>query len=145
MTTITKQIHFARKGHRKVAKPGPTPEPEPTGRIPRVSKLMALAIRFDQLLRDGQVADQSELARLAHITQPRMTQIMNLLHLAPDIQEEILHLPPVDKGRDPITERMIRPIAAAPDWRKQRKLWQQLKTETKFLPVRYSPQSLVSP
>ena len=124
MTTITKQIHFAVKGHRKVAKPGPAPKPpEAAGRIPRVSKLMALAIRFDELLRDGKVADQSELARLAHVTQPRMTQIMNLLHLAPDIQEEILHLPPVAEGRDPVTERDLRPIVRMICWEKQREVW----------------------
>lgn len=128
MTTITKQIHFAVKGHRKVAMPGPAPEPpKPTGRTPRVSKLMALAIRFDGLLRDGKVADQSELACLAHVTQPRMTQIMNLLHLAPDIQEEILHLPPVAEGRDPITERDLRPITRLMDWQKQREMWMNLR------------------
>lgn len=59
---------------------------------------MALAIKFDGLLRDGKVADQSELARLAHVTQPRMTQIMNLLHLARDIQEELLFLPLSPRG-----------------------------------------------
>ena len=124
MTTITKQIHFAIKNGRKTALPGPAPEPsEPVGRVPRVSKLMALAIRFDQLLRDGQVADQSELARLAHVTQPRMTQIMNLLHLAPDIQEEILHLPPVTEGPDPVTERDLRPIVRLMNWGEQRAAW----------------------
>ena len=98
----------------------------PQGRTPRVSKLMALAIRFDRLLQDGVVADQSELARLAHVTQPRMTQIMNLLHLAPDIQEEVLHLAPVSNGRDPITERDLRPVAAIVDWKKQRAEWKRL-------------------
>lgn len=124
MTTITRQIHFAIKSRRKTAMPGPAPERnEPTGRTPRVSKLMALAIRFDELLRSGKVADQSELARLAHVTQPRMTQIMNLNHLAPDLQEAILHLPPVAEGRDPITERDLRPIARLRNWREQRSIW----------------------
>ena len=128
MTTITKQIHFAVKGHRKVAKPGPAPKPsEPAGRTPRLSKLMALAIRFNQLLRDGKAADQSELARLAHVTQPRMTQIMNLLHLAPDIQEQLLHLPPVVEGRDPVTERDLRPVARLMEWKKQRALWRSVR------------------
>ena len=124
MTTVTKQIHFAIKGNRKRAIDGPAPEDaEPIGRIPRVAKLMALAIRFDDLLRTGKVRDMSELARLAHVTQPRMTQIMNLLHLAPDIQEELLHLPPIAEGRDPITERHLRMITRQTDWPKQRRTW----------------------
>jgi hypothetical protein len=96
------------------------------GRIPRISRLMALAIRFDRLIQECVAADQSELARLAHVTQPRMTQIMNLLHLAPDIQETILFLPRTTDGRDPIHEKMLRPIAAETDWRKQRQSWKRL-------------------
>ena len=128
MTTVTKQIHFAVKSRRKVAMPGPAPQPSaPAGRTPRVSKLMSLAIRFDQLLRDNQVADQSELARLAQVTQPRMTQIMNLLHLAPDIQEELLCLPEVMDGRDAIHERMLRPVTAEVRWNLQRELWHRIR------------------
>ena len=133
MTTITKPIHFARKGHRKAAVAGPAPKPEPAdsaGRVPRVSKLMALAIRFDQLLRDGVVADQSELARLAHVTQPRMTQIMNLLHLAPDIQEEVLMLQYVTSGRDPVTERDLRAVVRDTAWATQRREWKRVKRRT---------------
>lgn len=128
MTTVTRQIHFANKSRRKIARPGPAPEPSAlVGRTPRVSKLMALAIRFDQLLRKGQIADQSELARLAHVTQPRMTQILNLLHLAPDIQEELLHFPPIEAGKDRVTERDLRPITRMRDWRKQREMWRSLR------------------
>jgi len=131
MTTVTRKIHFTFKSRRKQAVLGPPPErpevPKPVGRIPRVSKLMALAIRFERLLREGKVAGHTELARLAHVTQPRMTQIMNLLYLAPDIQEEILHLPPVTQGRDPITERHLRRIAQVVSWRMQRLEWASLK------------------
>jgi len=124
MTTVTREVHFAVRGHRKRAVLGPPPAPEqPRGRVPRVARLMALAIRFERMLDEGVVANQSELARLAHITQPRMTQIMNLLHLAPDVQEEILFLPPVTEGRDPITERDLRPITAEADWDQQRAAW----------------------
>jgi len=91
---------------------------------------MALAIRFEGLLRDGVVSDQSELARLAKVTQPRMTQIMNLLHLAADIQEEILFLPAVTSGRDPIHERMLRPVAAEISWDKQREMWVKLRAKS---------------
>jgi hypothetical protein len=104
--------------------PGPPPEPPAAkGRIPRVSKLMALAIRFDQMLVNGEIASMSELARLAHVSQPRMTQIMNLLHLAPDIQDELLNLPPVQAGEDPITERDLRPITALRSWAAQQQAW----------------------
>jgi hypothetical protein len=96
------------------------------GRVPRISRLMALAIRFEGMMREGVVADQSELAQLAHVTQPRMTQIMNLLHLAPDIQEALLFLPRVVEGKDAITEKMLRPIAAEVDWGMQCEIWRTI-------------------
>jgi hypothetical protein len=88
---------------------------------------MALAIRFDGLLRGGVVTDQAELARLGHVSRARMTQIMNLLHLAPDIPEELLFLPLIERGRDSLLERHLRPISAVADWRKQRRLWRELR------------------
>lgn len=124
MTTVVRTIHIARKARRKRVVLGPeAPKPELPGRVPRVARLMALAIKYDRLLRKGVVADMSELARLCQVTQPRMTQIMNLLHLAPDIQEQILDLPAVRKGRDPITERDLRPLVALASWRTQRATW----------------------
>ena len=95
------------------------------GRVPRVSRLMALAIRFERLVHGGVLADYAELARLGHVTRARMTQITNLLNLAPDIQEAILGLLPVEKGRNPVIEREMRPVAALPDWKKQRVVWRQ--------------------
>jgi hypothetical protein len=109
------------RGQQKIRKEKPVAVRE--GRIPRISRLMALAIRFEDILRNGVVRDQSELALLTHVTQPRMTQIMNLLHLSPSIQEEILHLPRVTEGKDPIHERMLRPIAAEVDWETQWEMW----------------------
>jgi len=125
--TITKEFHI-RTGRRarKVIKEGPDlgVDPRlPEGSIPRVSRLMALAIRFDQLIRDGEITDQAELARLGHVTRARVTQVMNLLQLAPDIQEEILFLPRTTQGRDPVRERSLRPICAILDWREQREMW----------------------
>ena len=81
---------------------------------------MALAIHFDELLTTGQVSNQAELARLGNVTRARLTQIMNLLLLAPDIQEQILMLPPVTEGRSEITERGLRALAQISNWRDQR-------------------------
>ena len=127
--SIKKQVYFMRGRHtRKVMQDSPPPEPSPVpeGRVPRISRLMALAIRFDRLIKDGEIDDQADLARLGHVTRARVTQIMNLLQLAPEIQEAILFLPRTKRGRDPIRERHIRPIAAEIDWRKQRRLWAPL-------------------
>lgn len=126
------KVHFrcGRNG-RKYLQAGDAKAATPDhGRVPRISRLMALAIRFDGLIRDGVVTDQADLARLGHVSRARVTQIMNLLHLAPDIQEAILFLPQVERGRDPIKERQVRPIAATPDWRKQRTMWSAVSRVT---------------
>lgn len=104
----------------------------PAGSIPRVSRLMALAIRFEGLVRRGDVRDYADLARLGYVTRARITQIMNLTNLAPDIQEEILFLPATQKGRDPVLERDLRPIAAVPHWSRQRKMWAQKRRDGAF-------------
>lgn len=103
------------------------PAPIPFGAVPRLPRLMALAIRFDRLVRDGTVKDYAELARLGRATRARLTQIMNLLNLAPDIQEEILFLPPVAGEREAISERQVRRVAAMGDWGRQRKAWERLR------------------
>ena len=124
MITIERKVHFG-QGRRscRELREGKSAPLVPAGRVPRVSRIMALAIRFDQLIRDGVVTDQAELARLGHVTRARLTQIMNLLCLAPDLQEQILFLPATERGRDAITEKQLRPIARIPDWNKQRKMW----------------------
>ena len=126
--TIELPVHFQRCGHgsRKELHAGvPTP-PLPPGRVPRVARLMALALRLDELVRTGQVASYSALASLGQVTRARISQILNLLHLAPDLQEALLFLPLTGRGRDPIILADLMPIAAAFDRRKQRRLWRQL-------------------
>lgn len=125
MISTTRKVRLVRRPDksRAIEVAPAVPEVALPGRVPRVSRLMALAIHFERLVREGKVRDQSELARLTHVTQPRLTQIMNLRNLAPDIQEELLLLTPVRKGRDPITERDLRPIAAELDWPRQRSVW----------------------
>ena len=103
-------------------------QPATPGRVPRVARLLALALRFEQLVQSRAVPSYAELAALGHITRARMTQVMSLLHLSPDIQEQVLFLPRTDHGRDPIQLAQLRPIAAVPDWRLQRNLWQALQS-----------------
>jgi hypothetical protein len=72
---------------------------------------MALAIKFYGMTREGVVTDYADLARLGLVTRARVTQIMNLLNLAPDIQEQILFLAERTEGRETIAERNLRPLA----------------------------------
>ena len=107
-----------------------TPMPTPLGKLPRVARLMALAIKFDGMLREGVATDYADLARLGLVTRARMTQIMNLLNLAPDIQEQILFLPERTEGRETLAERNLRPLARIAPWRRQRKLWRDITRAT---------------
>ena len=126
--TIELPVHFQRGGHgsRKEIRSGVEAASLPPGRVPRVSRLMALALRLDELVRTGQVGSYRELALLGQVTRARVSQIVNLLYLAPDIQEALLFLPPTVRGRDPVILADLMPIAATLDWRKQRRLWRQL-------------------
>jgi hypothetical protein len=131
--TVECKIHFkdGRRGRKRIRQgEAPAPVPIEPGNVPRVSRLMALAIRFDSLIQQRAVQDYADIARLGHVSRARVTQIMNLLLLAPDIQEDILFLPRTIRGRDPITERDLRPITAVVDWAKQRRIWQETKDHT---------------
>ena len=66
--------------------------------------------------------DYAELARLSRVTRARMTQIMKLLDLAPDIQEQILFLPPLQG----LNERNLRSLVSRIDWDEQRRLFQKI-------------------
>jgi hypothetical protein len=128
--TIACQVHFQGRGRgsRLRLHAGPPPEPvmQEEGRVPRVSRLMALSLRLEERLRRGDIANFGEVAELGHVTRARVSQIMNLLNLAPDIQEAILFLPRTVLGRDPIILRTLQPLASTSDWRRQRVLWEQL-------------------
>ena len=126
--TFQTKVHFRRshKGRKQLQAGESSTQPADSGRVPRVSRLMALAIRFDGLIRQGTFTDQAELARLGHVSRARVTQIMNLLLLAPDIQEDLLFLPRVERGRCPIHLRQLQPIAQTHDWQEQRELWAEL-------------------
>jgi hypothetical protein len=124
MLTFEFDVHIERGGHgaRRDLAEGPKPPAAPA-KLPRVARYMALALHFEGLVRDGVVKDYAELAWLGRVTRARMSQVMSLLNLAPEIQEALLYLPRVVSGRDPLVLRDLLPLAAEPDWRKQRRLW----------------------
>ncbi len=121
MITIQCKARFQRgRRRRKTETEAEALPQECPGRVPRVARLMALAIRFEQMIRDGEVSGYAELARRGHVSRARVTQIMNLLALAPDIQEQVLMLQPSQKGRDLVSEHDLRAIARTTCWKVQR-------------------------
>ncbi len=91
-------------------------------RIPRIARYMALAIHFEDLIRQGVVTDYADLARLGHVTRARVTQIMNLRLLAPEIQEQLLFLIDNAIGRGNVRLRELQTISTEPNWLTQRRL-----------------------
>jgi hypothetical protein len=122
------ELHTERQGRgaMKAFVPGPGPAAVPAGRVPRISKLMALALSIEQRVRSGEFESYSRVAELGQVTRARITQILNLTNLAPDIVEEILFLPMVETGRDLFLLRDLQPIARELEWKRQRKLWREL-------------------
>ena len=95
------------------------PQPPPPERIPRVARVLALAHHWRGLIRSGAVRDQADLARLVGVSRARVTQVMRLLYLAPDIQEAILD--GVVDG--PGVDMVLRKIAEEVSWGVQRWQW----------------------
>ena len=109
------------------AKSAQRPTHRDTGRTPRVARTLVLAHKIDGMVRAGELRNLAHAARVVGVTRARMTQVMNLLLLAPDIQEAILDLPPVTNGRDPVSERALRRIVAETYWNRQIELWSEVR------------------
>ena len=103
-------------------RPGLPSQPGSPPHIPRIARLMAVAIKFQDMVDRGEVRDYADLARLGHVTRARLTQIMNLLLLAPDIQDEILGLR-VAADQKIVAERHVRSVVKFPLWERQRQAW----------------------
>jgi hypothetical protein len=118
-------FHKKRVGKHIAMVEGPPPiAPErPKGRLPRITRYMALAINYEDLIREGHVHDYAEIATLGHVTRARVTQIMNLRLLAPAIQEKLLYQTRIVSGRVAVTLRCLQSIALEPDWRIQQERW----------------------
>jgi len=103
-----------------------TPPQASSGRAPRVTCLLALAHRFEELVRSGEMRNYSDIARLGHVSRARISQILKLLTLAPSIQEHLLFLPSSIAAYEAIHERDLRKLMREPRWDRQRELFARL-------------------
>jgi len=120
---VTYSLDFDARRKSRNVKPATTEHRSPdVGCVPRIARLLALAIRMEGLVRERAIRDYAAVASVGWVTRARVSQIMKLLNLAPDIQEQILFLPPI-RG---LNERNLRPISNQIDWDEQRRLFQEL-------------------
>jgi DNA invertase Pin-like site-specific DNA recombinase len=104
-----------------------------TERVPRITRLLALALKFEELIRSGAVSNYTVMAQLGRVSRARVTQMTSLLNLAPDIQEEILFLRPEEARQLRISEPSVRKLSATLLWEKQREQWRRLRPQTAVL------------
>jgi hypothetical protein len=116
---ITGTLHRVQHGRRKrFAEAAQTPVQRPA----RVALMLALAHKVQEAIDAGKVADRADVARRLGFTRARITHLLDLLLLAPDLQDEVLGLVAVD-GKEPMSERTIRAVAGAGSWFAQRRAW----------------------
>ena len=119
---ITGRFFRRRRGRVTFVEDTPT-EPSATVRRPaKVARILALAHHVQRSIDSGAFSNQADVARKLGITRARITQLLDLLLLAPDIQEAILHLEAAD-GVEPLSERHLREIVKLASWTEQRALW----------------------
>ncbi len=106
------EFHLPKRSHRR-RKPPPPPQP-----VPRLARLLALAHKWEGLVRRGEVQSYADIARRRGLTRARVTQICTLCRLAPDLQEALLSPSPT-----PLPERRVRAVARLPLWPDQRRAW----------------------
>ncbi len=100
----------------------PAPKPESVRRPAKVARMLALAHHLQSAIDRGLVADRAAVARKLGLTRARVTQLLDLLLLAPDLQVAVLALEAVD-GAEPLAERTLRAAAHAGNWVEQRRAW----------------------
>jgi len=98
-------------------------------KLPRITHTVARALMFEHAIANGEAADFADLARLTATTRERVSQVMKMMRLAPDIQDEILRLPPVRRPQRAITVPEVTAITDQIVWDDQRSSWLKLKQE----------------
>lgn len=100
----------------------PPPRPEPEARPAKVARMLALAHKLQRAIKRGEYESRADLARVYGLSRARITQLLDLLLLAPDIQERVLELEAID-GREPLTERGLRDVVRYESWVEQHAAW----------------------
>ena len=120
---VTINTTLRRMRQRAVSFSMPQADRAPTSKPAAIARSIALAHHLERGLTSGRFPDRNMLAPLLGVSKPRVTQLLLLPLLAPDLQERLLFLETTEQGGEPVSEAMIRPIAMAASWAQQRAMW----------------------
>ena len=122
---IEEPIYWRRSRSVELTPAPPPDKPEPVRRSAKVARQLALAHHLQAAIDRGAIADRADVARKLGLTRARVTQLLDLLLLAPDLQDAVLALEAVD-GAEPMAERTLRAVAHAGTWAAQRAAWRRI-------------------
>ena len=112
-------IHRIRRGNSYEFSSDASSQPRASVRKPaRVALMLAFAHKLQEAIDNGEYTDRADAARKLGLTRARVSQLLDLLMLAPDIQEKILFMERVD-GIEPTSERALRTVVKKVSWRAQ--------------------------
>lgn len=134
--SISFDIHFVSgKSSHRVIRKGKRPKHARPLRLPRVTRLMALSIKYEHLICKGFVQNHDELAELAGVDRSLISRVLRLRQLSPEIQEWLLNLPEQEPGNDPVDWTDMHPISRISSWEKQRQALDQLLNSKGLTPL----------
>lgn len=125
---IKSSIHRIRRGNGQQFSANATKKA--TSRTPvrkpaRVARMLAFAHKLQEAINNGEYIDRADAARKLGLTRARVSQLLDLLMLAPDIQERILFMERVD-GVEPTSERALRDVVKQLKWQSQVDTWRKI-------------------
>lgn len=115
----------------KVEGPLPTTLERPEGRLPPIARYRALASDYTECIHQGLVPHYAEIATLGHATRGRVSQIMNLRLLVPEIDEKRITKNRVIEGRDSRSLYQFQQSAGGNNGKNQRKEWRALSATSR--------------
>ncbi len=102
--------------------------------VPRIARLLALAHKWEGLVRQGNVKNYAGIAKRIGMTKGRVAQVCSMVLLAPNIQETILNTNSSLRSR--ITTHALRQVIRDSIWITQRG---RCGSSNRRLPNRTSP------
>lgn len=113
-TVLVGKLFRVKKGKAKRFKKEQPKEPEK--RPARIALQLALAYCIQKAIETGEIRDQAEAARVLGVTRARVSQLLDLTLLPPDVQERLLA---DEVGTH--SERALRSASGIEDWNGQRR------------------------